>query len=248
MGPSWMRAVLVAFAFLTRLPLRVGDSRDADVGRSIIFFPLVGLALGMILTTAAWLVNGHVSVPVTAIGVSALLAAMTGGLHLDGVGDVFDGLSGGHGDRERTLTIMRDSRIGAHGVVAIVLLLLAKVFAVIAALQHDAWRALLIFPAVGRWSATPLIVLFPYAHREGLGRRFHDHASVADVAWATALTGALMVSCGARFLAPAVLACLVALALGVWLQRRLGGLTGDVYGAAIEVAEVVFLVAAVGGA
>jgi len=219
-----------------------------DAGRSIRFFPLVGFVLGIILATVAWLMMRCVSVPVTAVCVTALLAALTGGLHLDGVGDVFDGLSGGHGDRERTLAIMRDSRIGAHGVVAIVLLLLAKVFVVIAALRSGTWATILMFPAVGRWSATPLIVLFPYAHREGLGRRFHDHASGADVAWATAMTVALILGCGARVLVPAVLACLSALALGVWLHRRLGGLTGDVYGAAIEIAEVVFLIAATGGA
>src|SRR5437016_1160273 len=134
-----MRPVLTAFAFLTRLPVGGGPLRDADLGRSIAFFPLVGLVLGLVLT-----------------GLASLL---TGGLHLDGVADVFDALGGGRGDRQRMLEIMRDSRIGAHGAAALFLLLLAKTFAVATALEHRDLLALMVFPMLGRWAVTPTIVL-----------------------------------------------------------------------------------------
>ena len=92
---------------------------------------------------------------------------MTGGLHLDGVADVFDGLGGGHGDRERILRIMRDSRIGAHGATALVLVLAVKVAALAELLGRGALWPLVVAPAVARFAVVPLIVLLPYARRGG---------------------------------------------------------------------------------
>jgi adenosylcobinamide-GDP ribazoletransferase len=184
---------------------------------------------------------------VTAVGLVALLAAVTGGLHLDGLADVFDGLSGGHGDRTRMLTIMRDSRIGAHGALALLLIVLAKVFALSALVQRRSPWAILLFPAVARWSVVLLIVAFPYVRDEGLGRRFKDQGSAIEFVWATAFTAVLVFGAGARALAPTAVALAAALGFGFWMRRRLGGLTGDAYGAAIELAEVVFVAAAARG-
>src|SRR5262245_55001375 len=141
-----MRPLVAAFAFLTRLPVWAGPLRDADLGRSVSFFPLVGLVLGLVLTGLGSLMSGALSPPLAATLLVALLAGMTGGLHLDGVADVFDALGGGRGDRKRMLDIMRDSRIGAHGAAALVLLLLAKIFAVAQLLEHRDLPALLAFP------------------------------------------------------------------------------------------------------
>ena len=241
-----IRPLTIAFAFLTRLPVRLGEAEDADVRGALACFPIVGLALGMALTGAAWLAP-TLPPSVTAVGLVALLAAVTGGLHLDGLADVFDGLSGGHGDRTRILTIMRDSRIGAHGALALLLIVLAKVFALSALVQRRSPWAILLFPAVARWSVVLLIVAFPYVRDEGLGRRFKDQGSAIEFVWATAFTAVLVFGVGARALAPTAVALAAALGFGVWMRRRLGGLTGDAYGAAIELAEVVFVAAAARG-
>lgn len=247
---SLLRPLAVAFAFLTRLPVHIGDAQDTEVGRAIAFFPVVGLALGVALVAAAWLASA-LPHPLAAVGVVALLAVMTGGLHLDGLADVFDGLGaslgGSHGDRERMLAIMRDSRIGAHGAVALILVTLAKIFAVSVALQRGALWAVLLFPAVARWAVVALIVAFPYVREVGLGRTFNDRASAREFAWATTFTGALVLWTGTRALEPTAAALAVALAFAFWMRRRLGGLTGDAYGAAIELAEVAFLIAAARG-
>jgi adenosylcobinamide-GDP ribazoletransferase len=232
---------VAAFAFLTRLPVGGGPLRDADLGRSIAFFPLVGLVLGLVLTGLASLLAGVVPVTLSAVLLVALLAALTGGLHLDGVADVFDALGGGRGDRQRMLEIMRDSRIGAHGAAALFLLLLAKTFAVANALEHRDLLALMVFPMLGRWAVTPTIVLHPYARAEGLGRAFHGEARLRHVAVATILVVAAVGTLGLRFLTPAAAALLAAMLFALWLRWRLGGLTGDVYGATIELAEVVAL-------
>jgi adenosylcobinamide-GDP ribazoletransferase len=239
-----MRPLVAAFAFLTRLPVWAGPMRDMDLGRSVSFFPVVGLVLGLVLTGLGSALTATLSPTLAAVLLVAALAAMTGGLHLDGVADVFDALGGGRGDRKRMLDIMRDSRIGAHGAAALVLLLLAKIFAVVQVLERRDLSALLAFPAVGRWAVTPAIVFFPYARTEGLGRAFSGEAGKRQVAIATVFALGSLAALGPRLLVPAAGALAVAIVLALWLRQRLGGLTGDVYGAVVEVAEVTMLVLA----
>lgn len=241
---SFVRPFAVAVAFLTRLPVTVREIRDADFGRALSWFPAVGLLLGGTLAVIAQLGRGHISVELLALAVVAVLAALTGGLHLDGVADVFDGIAGGRGDRERTLAIMRDSRIGAFGAMALVFAVLAKVFAIASVVRTDASWALWTFPVAARWAVCPLVVCFPYARKEGLGRPFNGHARLIHLVLGTALASGVLAFAGAQTVAPAIAALAAAFALALWIQRRLGGLTGDVYGAAIEVAEIAFLIAA----
>jgi adenosylcobinamide-GDP ribazoletransferase len=236
-----VRSFVAAFAFLTRLPVGGGPLRDADLGRSVAFFPVVGLVLGLGLTGLASLLAGVLPTTLAAVILVALLAALTGGLHLDGVADVFDALGGGRGDRQRMLEIMRDSRIGAHGAAALCLLLVAKIVVVATAVERHDLLALLLFPMLARWAVTPTIVLHPYARQEGLGRAFHGEAGGPQVVMATVFVSIAVSLLGFRFLAPAGGALAAALIFSWWLRFRLGGLTGDVYGATIELAEVVAL-------
>ncbi len=241
---SFFRPLAVAVAFLTRLPITVREIRDADFGRALSWFPAVGLLLGGTLAAVAQLGAGHISVELLALAVVAVLAALTGGLHLDGVADVFDGIAGGRGDRDRTLAIMRDSRIGAFGAIALVIALLAKVFAVVSVLRTEASWAVWTFPVAARWAVCPLVVCFPYARKEGLGKPFSGHARLIHLVLGTALTSGVLAFAGVQTVVPAIAALAAAFGLALWIQRRLGGLTGDVYGAAIEVAEIAFLIAA----
>lgn len=229
-----IRPLAAAFSFLTRLPTVPRDLRPAEIGRSIAFFPAAGLFLGAAATLTATLPAAPTLV---AIIIVALGAYLTGGLHLDGIADVADGLGGGRGDRARTLAIMRDSRIGAFGAIALALFLLAKVHATAAVLSAR-WP-LLVAPVVARAVASALIVTFPYARPDGLGRIFHAEGRIHHAVFALALTTPLIYLSN-LWLASA-LATLAALALAIHVARRLGGLTGDVYGACIETAELAFL-------
>lgn len=239
-----MRAVLTAFAFLTRLPVGRGTVSDHDLGRSVGFFPLVGLVLGFFLAGLAYLGSGYVPNTVLAVLLVAVLAAATGALHLDGLSDLFDGLAGGRGDPRRTLEIMRDSRIGAQGAVALVLVLLAKTAALASVLEHRDYVSVTAFPVIARWAVTPQIALYPYARTEGLGRAFSGHAGWAQVVLATTTMAAVSVGLGWPTAKQAVLALVATLIMATWLRARLGGLTGDVYGASIELGETVALVTA----
>jgi adenosylcobinamide-GDP ribazoletransferase len=236
-----MKALVAAFAFLTRLPVWRGPLRDADLGRSVSFFPLVGLVLGFMLTAVAVALAGSLPPWLTAVLLAALLAILTGGLHLDGVADVFDALGGGRGDRARMLEIMRDSRIGAHGAAALVLLLIAKVAALAELAERRDLLPLLAFGTVARWLTAVLVVSFPYVRAEGLGRAFAGEAGRPQVAVATGIVVVVIALLGPGLILPAAGAALAVLAFAFWLRRRLGGLTGDVYGAAIELGEVVML-------
>jgi adenosylcobinamide-GDP ribazoletransferase len=236
-----VKAVVAAFAFLTRLPVWRGPLRDVDLGRSVSFFPLVGLVLGLALTGLAAALSGTVAPLLVAVLLAALLAGLTGGLHLDGFADVFDGLAGGRGDRARTLEIMRDSRVGAQGAAALTLLLIAKVVALGQAVERRDLLALLAFPTVARWLAALLIVVFPYARPEGLGRAFSGEAGRVQAGLATGIAAVVVVVLGPPLILPALGAAAAVLAFAFWLHRRLGGMTGDVYGAAIELGEVAML-------
>ena len=231
----------LAFQFLTRFPVGKGAPEGADLGRSCAWFPLAGATMGLVVAGAAWAAFGRMPAPLAGVLASAALAWMSGGLHLDGLADLFDGLSGGHGDRERILAIMRDGRIGAHGAAALVLVLLAKAAALAELVARgDPW-ILVAAPAVARFAAVPLVVYFPSARPEGLGKAFRGTAGPREVAVA-ALVAALAIAPSApASLASAAVALAAAGALAVTVRRRLGGLTGDVYGAAIELAEVTFL-------
>jgi adenosylcobinamide-GDP ribazoletransferase len=239
-----LRGVVAAFSFLTRIPVWRGPLLDADLGRSVGFFPLVGLVMGLALTGAAF--GGLAVLPplLLAALLLALLAGLSGGLHLDGLADLFDALGGGRGDRVRMLAIMRDSRIGAHGAAALTLLLIAKVAALARVLENRDLVVVLAFPAIARWAVTLPVVLFPYARPEGLGRAFNGVAGRRELAIAAVIAGAGVAALGLRLLAPTLAAGVLALAIGWWLTRRLGGLTGDIYGAVIEFAELTVLVAA----
>lgn len=239
-----LQSLAIAFGFLTRLPVKNASVDDADLGRSLSWFPIVGVALGLALVGAERLLRGYLSVDLMAVALVVLLAVLTGGLHLDGLADVFDALGGGRGDRQRMLAIMKDSRIGAHGTAALCLLLIAKVVIVMEVLRHESLWQLLAFPVLARWAVIPLVIFFPYARGEGLGKPFNGHGRPVHFGVATCLTASVVAWTGPQAIVPGASALAVVLGIGFWLKRRLGGLTGDVYGTAIELSEIIFLVVA----
>lgn len=245
--PAWQRP-LAAVQFLTRFPyprsLRPGP---VDLGRSTAWFPAVGLALGAALALlqaalAPWL-------PPIAVAplLLAALALATSAFHLDGVADTGDGLGGGW-SRDDALRIMRDSRIGAFGALALVLVLLVQAGALVAVPPERITGALLAGPTLGRLAPVALIHALPYARSEGgLGAPYTAYARRTDLvpAAATGLGVALLALGPARGLAALLAAGAAAAAIGRLGRRRLGGITGDLLGCTTEVATAaVWLVAA----
>lgn len=244
MGTQWLRGAVAACGFLTRIPLRLDRVRDVDLGRSVGFFPFVGLALGGAYAGAGWLLHGFLAPAPAALLLVVLSCFATGGLHLDGLADVFDGLGHAGGDAARLLAIMRDSRIGAHGAAALALLLAGKLVALAALLESGRYLMVAAAPAIARGCVVPFIIAYPYARDAGLGRAFHQTSGLREGALAGLGAAGVLVWAGWSALGPAAAALLVGGALAEWMRRRLGGLTGDVYGAIIELAEVTFLIGA----
>jgi adenosylcobinamide-GDP ribazoletransferase len=174
-----------------------------------------------------------------------LLALLTGGLHLDGVGDTFDGLGAG-GDRERMLRIMDDSHTGAYGLIAIVLLLFFKIHA-LEIIDSERWRALLAAPILGRW-AMVLLAYRSQAAKPGLGSTLIDRLETKHVIVTTFITLMLV----AAILRGAGIALMIwitvfTLASKSYFHRRLGGITGDTFGAVGELSEAsVMIILALG--
>lgn len=230
-----LRDVASAFAFLTVLPARWFTSEQP--GRIFAWFPLVGLAIGLLLAGVASL--AFLPPDVTRFVTLAAWVVLTGGLHLDGFADSCDGLLATT-TPERRLEIMKDPRAGSWAVAGVVVLLLGKW----AALGSIAPVWLIAPPVAGRWAMALAVCAFPNARpggmgaymRAGLGRLQIVVATVSAAIVAVALGWQAVVAIGAAFGA--------AMGIGHWAAGRLGGgLTGDVYGALCELAELACLLA-----
>jgi adenosylcobinamide-GDP ribazoletransferase len=239
-----VNSFFAALQFLTLFPWPKRVERCADeIGLSATFFPIVGFFLGSILVLANFLLERFASAILVSVVLVALLALLTRGLHLDALGDTFDGLGAG-GDRERMVRIMDDSHTGAFGLIAIVLVLFFKIHA-IESLEVERWRGLLAAPVLGRWA----MVLLGYrstAAKPGLGSTLIDYLSAKQFLWAT-LISVLLVAAILRGVGIAMMAwvTLLTMASKIYLHRRLGGVTGDTFGAVGELSEtsVLFLLA-----
>jgi adenosylcobinamide-GDP ribazoletransferase len=171
-----------------------------------------------------------------------LLAVLTGALHLDGVIDTFDGLFIS-GNRDRKLAVMRDPRAGAYGVVAIVLLVALKIAALASLPPHLRFGGLLVAPCLGRWAIVLVTSQFPYARQEGMGQAFKQSLRWTHVVVAGAIAAEVAVLVlGVSGIVVWFLASTAALIVAHYVASRLGGLTGDTYGAICELVETGTLV------
>ena len=232
-----------AGAFLTVFPVARGVAMEPSrLARSMAFFPAVGLALGLLLVVADWLLGLVLPRAVLDALLLLLLIGASGALHLDGIADLIDGLAGGR-DREGILRIMKDSRVGALGAVGLVMTLLLKYLSLTNLPLAAKAGALVLMPAAGRWIQVVLAVNCRYLRSEGgTAKVFVEQVGEREMLIAT---GTLLVAALVLFqLQGILLFFLLAVAAALliyYFNRRLGGVTGDVLGAATEVIEVLSL-------
>ncbi|EHQ52175.1 MULTISPECIES: adenosylcobinamide-GDP ribazoletransferase [Ectothiorhodospira] len=239
-----MKPFLVALRFLTRFPVSWNSPTDEEVGRSMLYYPLVGLLMGLPLAALAWALGEGVLAAALIVTAWVLL---TGLLHMDGLADTADAWIGGLGDRERTLEIMKDPRCGPAGVTALILLVLVKFAAVFELLAlTGGWMALILAPLLGRAAILPLFLLTEYVRSAGMATLLARHLPrrgawlvTAGVALAVVILGGMA---GVWALAGAALVFLLGRA---WMVHRLGGTTGDTAGGLIELVEAGVLLAVV---
>lgn len=237
---------LAAAAFLTRLPVPAGGAWAEDrLVRASRYFAPVGAVVGLI-GGIAWWVAGAMLPPAVAAGLAvAAMIAVTGALHEDGLADCADGLGGGR-TREDALAIMRDSRTGSYGVLALVLSVGLRWAALAALAPLAGLMALVMAAGIGRALMVPATTFARYARAEGVGSLVARGAGPGELgaALATALVLALLGGW------PGLLALALALAVGaaflVWMVRRVGGYTGDGLGAIAQLGEVTVMVTLAG--
>jgi adenosylcobinamide-GDP ribazoletransferase len=235
-GASWLSAPRDALGFLTRIPVGGGHLAPGQLGRAALFFPAVGLLVGGV--AAGVRAGAGAVLPDAPATVLALLAAIvvTGGLHEDGLADTADGL-GAHVDRARRLEIMRDSRVGTYGALAVAGALLFA-FAALAPLgPGDFALAVLCGHVLSRWSVLPHSRL-PRARVEGAGAALEVGPGVlaAGTAYSMALVLAIGgLEAGGWALAGAVV---IGALCAAGVRHVLGGVTGDTFGAASKLTEL----------
>src|ERR1043165_69093 len=244
----FLHRFFTALQFLTRLPVPQAeeDSRE-ELGKAAAFFPLVGVIVGGSAALVFVLLQRALPLSASVLGAIIFAAFLTNGLHEDGFADAFDGFGGGW-SKERTLEIMRDSRIGVYGVLALVFLILGK-FNLLSLLPHSQiWRWLIVGHTASRWTVLALGAWLPPARTDGLGKLVAKQSGGVEM-----FTGTLTVLLTLWFalsrqaaLAALLVTGLVTLLCGLYFRLRLQGVTGDCMGAARQFTEVVlYLTAAI---
>jgi adenosylcobinamide-GDP ribazoletransferase len=233
-----MKGFIIALQFLTRLPTPRVTVEDGAFAHSMRWFPAAGLVVGTLVAGAACL-GAQAGGWMAALAALAAWVGVTGALHLDGLSDLADASGAAHKDRSRFLAVMADPHVGSFGVVAIVLQLLAKLVLLHTVLGagNAAFPALVLIPFAARIGPLVWTRWLPPLH-PGLGARFATAVGNWHIAlWAAALGASAL-------LVPAIAVAVPLVALwGLWLKRKLGGVSGDCHGAGIELVETGLLVA-----
>jgi len=233
---------LSALQFLTVIPVKLKEANEQRMADSLIYFPLVGLLLGLFLIGVNALLS-FFNFPSLAMNVITVIVLMviTGGLHLDGLADTADAfLSGRPG--EQMLEIMRDSRTGVMGVLSLISVILLKIILLFSISSSLEPSALILMCSLSRWSAVGAAFFFPYARQEGKAEAFIKGMNLkifilsaiaavfcASIAWQIRGLIVLLIVTGFSYL------------FGKFSTKKIGGVTGDTLGATIELTEIVTL-------
>ena len=239
-----IRPFLLALQFLTRIPTpHLKDFSERDIGLSQYYYPLVGLIIGLILVVSSQLI----SLPSGGLEAALLLTIwvlITGALHIDGLADCADAWVGGYGDKEKTLSIMKDPQSGPIAVTLVVCVLLIKFTAIEAVITNEAWAALILAPVISRSMLPLLFHTTPYVRAKGLGSALTQHKSHLLHIFIQSLSiGFVFYFIGINTLLIIFAALIVFMLIRLISINRLNGITGDVAGALVELSEVVVLIA-----
>ncbi len=243
-----MSGLWAAWRFLTIIPLPGKTGTDtASLARSLPFFPILGLLIGLLMSYCAFLAWHFLPPPCAAVALTFALLAISGGFHLDGLADSADGLFSAR-PKDKILTIMRDSRIGAMGVISLLMIILLKVTALTVMTPGRAMLAAFLMPLAGRTLMVLSMALVPYIRKQGAASLFYASPSKLRK---TALWAGFLLYAGAWYsgqgaaLAAAATALVVSLLWTGYCRIKIGGATGDTLGACCELAETAVALALV---
>jgi adenosylcobinamide-GDP ribazoletransferase len=232
--------VVVAFQFLTRIPMPTIAFEADSLSRAIKFFPLVGLVVGSGAVLVQKLLISHLSRQLVAFAVLAYLVLITGCFHEDGLADTIDAFGGG-ATKNKILIILKDSRIGSYGATALVLCLLAR-YLLLTSLPMEHFAAYVISAQVlCRWTSLPLSYFLPPAReQDGQGARIAKLTSLPSLVFGSAFSFVVVIFALKWSAVAPLLVAVIVVALSGWLYaRKIGGVTGDCFGATNQLTEIV---------
>jgi adenosylcobinamide-GDP ribazoletransferase len=234
---------LTAIQFLTRLPTgKQSDYQPGAAGTAISWYGPTGLIIGLLMLVTGWITNLLLPPAVVAAVVLFSWVAVTGALHLDGLGDCGDAWMGGH-TPQRMLEIMKDTSCGIGAIVVVVLVLLVKFSALTLIVQNGDWLLLLFAPVLARVSLSLVIYHFPYCRTNGLGSGLKQTLNINTLLLSGLAVSLLLCLISLKGFVYGLLACALACAIIYWIFiKPLRGATGDVYGALVEVTEALVLI------
>jgi adenosylcobinamide-GDP ribazoletransferase len=243
---EWLRLFLIAIQFLTRLPVPGSPvASEETLGKATRFFPLVGVIVGAGAAMTFWLLQYLLPHSAAVLGAIIFTAFITNGFHEDGLADTFDGLGGGW-TKEQALEIMRDSRLGTYGALALIFLILGKYSFLSSLATGHIWRWLIVAHTASRWTVLPLCAWLPYARAEGQGKLVAKQIGMAEMITGSMvfLISVLLLSWQAA-LAALLVTGLASLLTGLYFRARLSGITGDCLGATNQLTEVALYLTAI---
>ncbi len=234
-----MKSLIFALRFLTVIPFSFRhDTEKNIISDSMLFFPVIGLLIGIILASICSLLNNLVPDLLLSIIIILILVIITGGLHLDGLADTIDGFYAGN-NKESILRIMRDSHIGTMGVLALITVILLKIGFLLSLTGDIRLKTLIIMPVISRWSIFMTIFFFKYARSEGKAESFFVNLKWIKLLIATAITlGIVYFMFELKGILLLSVIVVVALIGGIMTTKKIGGVTGDTLGALCEINEV----------
>lgn len=236
-----MKQFLIALQFLTILPIKIkSEMKKRDFGKSLLYFPIVGILIGLLLSITAFLF-GFLPDLVTGVLILIVSILITGGIHLDGFADTCDGFYGSR-SKDEILKIMRDSRVGVMGAVGVVSILLLKFSLIVSMPQYMLWKSLIAMAIFARWTQVLACYTSNYARKEGRAKYFIEYASKKEFLTGAFFTIVLFILLiGLKGIIVFIIALLPMFLLTNYIKKRIDGMTGDTIGAMNEIAETVVL-------
>lgn len=247
-----MKRFISILQFMTRIPISIDTGFDEEFHKAIVYFPLVGFTLGILLFLVGLVSNIFFDPFITSIIITLALVILTGGLHIDGLGDTFDAIYS-YRDKDKMLEIMKDSRLGTNSLLAISFLILLKVGFIYSLINQGLLWTIIFMPVIGRLGVTYILYKTETPREKGLGNLFIGKATIQMLVTLTIYTVVLIFGISKFiFLSPIIIALKIISTILVvvifdklfkkHVYKKIDGITGDILGCTIELNEVIYLV------
>jgi len=234
-----MKHLIILIQFLTRIPINIHlDVKREDLSKAVVYFPIVGYIIGGILSLIYLGLNDSIDQLILVFLIVMIQVVITGGLHIDGLSDTFDGIYSGR-KKEQILVIMKDPNVGIFGVLSIFFVIMFK-FLLLYKISNAVLWVLLLMPVFSRFCVILASYIGDYARKSGLGNLF-----IGQVTKSQLIVGFICTLIPLYFMPKLYIGLVINLIFTIWfvkyISKKIDGITGDTLGAIVELNEVMFL-------